>query len=186
MRTPARAGYSLYELVMTIGIAAVVLSLGVPALGGLIADQRLRVDVAALFHAMHLARQESVFRRRAVTLCPSRDGRNCDKSSDWSDGWILFVNRDRDSPARRDPDEPVLRQYSPDSHNRIVANRLSFTFRTTALRATNGTVIFCDRSRRAASRAIVVSHTGRPRVSRFDRDGNPHECRDYVKLTSPF
>jgi type IV fimbrial biogenesis protein FimT len=172
----AAGGYSLYELILTVGLAALVMALGVPSFGGMLADHRLRVEVDALFHAVHLARKESIVRRRAVTLCPSRDGQNCEPGFDWSGGWIMFVNLDRDAPARRDSDEPVLQQFSVSLHNKVTANRRSFSFRTTALRATNGTIIFCDRARRASPRALIVSYTGRPRVSRIDRSGKPYRC----------
>ena len=175
---PAAGGYSLYELIITIGLVALVMSLGVPSFGRMLADHRLKVDVDALFHAVHLARKESIVRRRAVTLCPSRDGQNCKPGFDWSDGWIMFVNLDRDAPAVRDSDEPLLQRFSGILHNQVVANRRSFSFRTTTLRATNGTFIFCDKARRAAARALIVSYTGRPRVSRIDRSGNPYKCSD--------
>ncbi len=176
-------GYSLYELIITVSIVALVLSLGVPSFGKILADHRLKVEVDAIFHAIHLARKESIVRRRAVTLCPSHDGQNCAAGFDWSAGWIMFVNRDRDAPATRDADEPLLQRFSVSSHNQVTANRRSFSFRTTALRATNGTLIFCDRARRASPRALIVSYTGRPRVSRIDRSGNPYTCPDYVKLS---
>ncbi len=174
-------GFSLYELIITIGVVALVMSLGVPSFGRMLANHRLKVEVDALFHAVHLARKESVVRRRAVTLCPSSDGQDCVPGFDWSDGWILFVNLDRDAPATRDAGEPLLQRFSVSSHNQVTANRRSFSFRTTALRATNGTFIFCDKARRAAPRALIVSYTGRPRVTRENRRGNPYECPDYVK-----
>ena len=174
----AAGGYSLYELILTIGLVALITSLGVPSFGRMLADHRLKVEVDALFHAVHLARKESVVRRRAVTLCPSPDGQNCGPGFDWSDGWIMFVNLDRDAPATRDSDEPLLQRFSASSHNEVTANRRSFSFRTTELRATNGTFIFCDKARRAAARAMVVSYTGRPRVSRIDRNGIPYNCAD--------
>ncbi len=163
---------------MTMALAALVLTLGIPSFSDIVANHRLKVEVNALFHAVHLARKESVVRRRAVTLCPSRDGQNCEPGFDWSDGWIMFVNLDRDAPAVRDSDEPLLQRFSGTLHNQVVANRRSFSFRTTTLRATNGTFIFCDKARRAAARALVVSYTGRPRVSRIDRSGNPYKCAD--------
>jgi len=175
---PAAGGYSLYELIITIGLVALVMSLGVPSFSRMLADHRLKVEVDALFHAVHLARKESVVRRRAVTLCPSRDGQICEPGFDWSDGWIMFVNLDQDAPAARDSNEPVLQRFSGILHNQVVANRRSFSFRSTALRATNGTFLFCDKARRAAARALIVSYTGRPRVSRIDRNGIPYNCGD--------
>ena len=171
-------GFSLYELIITIGVVALVMSLGVPSFGRMLANHRLKVEVDALFHAVHLARKESIVRRRAVTLCPSRGGENCEPGFDWSEGWIMFVNLDRDAPATRDAGEALLQRFSVSLHNQVTANRRSFSFRTTALRATNGTFIFCDKARRASPRALIVSYTGRPRVSRIDRSGNPYQCPD--------
>lgn len=171
-------GYSLYELLMTLVLVALVMTLGLPSFGAIVANHRLRVEVDALFHAIHLARKDSVTRRRAVTLCPTVDGRNCRPGYDWSSGWIRFVNLDRDEPPVRDTQEPVLQFHQVAPQTRIVANRQGFTLRSTELRATNGTLIVCDDNGRADPRALVVSYTGRPRVAREDRRGRPYDCPD--------
>lgn len=171
-------GFSLYELLMTMALVALVLTLGMPSFGSILANHRLKVEVDALFHAVHLARKSSIVRRRAVTLCPSHDGVVCEPGLDWSIGWMMFVNTDRDQPAVRDDDEPVLNHHSVDQNARIMSNRKTFTLRSTELRATNGTVIFCDRTGRGTARALVISYTGRPRITRKDRQGVPYVCPD--------
>ena len=169
-------GFSLLELLMTVALAALVLTLGLPSFGNLVADKRLRAETDALFHAVHLARKASIVRRRAVSLCPSADGRSCDDVSDWSRGWILFADADRDQPPQVDPGEDVLMVHAVDPRVRIQANRRAFTLRSTELRATNGTFVICDRTGRAEPRALVVSYTGRPRVTRETRRGDAYEC----------
>ena len=171
-------GYSLYELIMTLGLVGLIMTLGLPSFGNIVANQRLRTEVDAVFHAIHLARKESIVRRRVVSICPTKDGQVCTMSTDWSAGWMTFVNIDRDWPAIRDPDEPVLRRFEVNPTSRILANRRSFSLRSTDLRATNGTLIFCDRAGRAKPRALVVSYTGRPRVAYEDSRGRPYECAD--------
>lgn len=171
-------GFSLYELVMTLAIAALVLTVGIPSFGGLLADKRLRAESDALFHAFYLARKASIARRRVVSLCPSADGASCAPGTDWSAGWILFVNGDRDDPPARDPGERLLVTHAVDDRVRVVANRRGFTLRSTELRATNGTLIVCDRRGRAPARAVVVSYTGRPRVAREDGRGDAYACPD--------
>jgi type IV fimbrial biogenesis protein FimT len=179
MSTPRRTrGFSLYELLMTLAIAALVLTIGLPSFGGLVADKRLRAEADALFHALHLARKTSIVRRREVTLCPSADGASCEGSTDWSAGWILFVNADRDGPPQVDAGEPILARRRVDERVQIDANRRAFSMRTTHLRATNGTLIVCDRTARAESRAVIVSYTGRPRVARRDRRDDAYACGD--------
>lgn len=174
----AQCGYSLFELVMTLALAALILTLGLPSFGKLVADKRVRVEVDALFHAVHLARKSSIARRRVVSLCPSADGQTCSGDTDWSQGWLMFVNVDRDEPPQRDAGEPVLQHHIVGDTVRIQANRRGFTLRATELRATNGTLIFCDRAARAEPRALVVSYTGRPRVARADSRGQPYTCAD--------
>lgn len=169
-------GFSLFELIVTLGLVALILTIGVPSFGNIVANQRLRTDVDAVFHAIHLARKESIARRRVVSICPSVDGQQCDRTRDWSGGWMTFVNIDRDWPAVRDADEPVLRHNLVASANQVIANRESFSLRSTDLRATNGTLIFCDRSGRARTRAIVVSYTGRPRIAYENTRGVAYDC----------
>lgn len=171
-------GYSLYELLMTLLLIALVMTLGLPSFGNIIADHRMRIELNALFHNVHLARKESIARRRAVTICPSVDGDSCDPGNNWSAGWIRFVNTDRDEPPVRDPGEPLLYRHKVASQLRITANRRGFTLRTTVLRATNGTLVFCDRQDRVRPRALVISYTGRPRAARKDRRGKPYACAD--------
>ena len=177
MKRPA-AGYSLYELIMTLSIAAVVLGIGVPEFSDLLARHRQTVEVNALFHAFHAARKQSLASRRVVSLCPSPDGRQCQPGRDWSQGWILFVNSDRDSPPRVDAGEEILRHHRVDPAIRLTANRLGFTSRGTWLRTTNGTFVACDRAGRVPPRALVVSFTGRPRAAAARPDGEPYSCAD--------
>ena len=117
-------------------------------------------------------------RRKVVSLCPSRDGESCLAGKDWSPGWIMFENTDRDSPPRVDPGEIIVRAHDVADSIRIIANRQAFTLRATYKRATNGTFVICDTRNRAAAKGLIVSYTGRPRVA-FERpDGRPYACAD--------
>jgi len=170
--------HTLYELLVTLSVVGILMTVGLPSFSRLVADQRLRAQVDPLFHAIHLARKVSIARRQVATLCPSHDGLQCSDDYDWSAGWILFVNIDRDLPAERDKEEPLLQWHRGDPRVQIIANRRSFTLRATELRATNGTFIVCDRARRTASRGLVVSYTGRPRVARHRTSGQAYQCPD--------
>ena len=90
----------------------------------------------------------------------------------------MFNNRDRDSPPQRDSDEPLLQAHIVDDSVMITANRSTFTLRATQKRATNGTLVICDRAARVTPRALVVSYTGRPRVALETTGGEPYVCAD--------
>jgi len=170
--------YTLYELLLTLGLAALVLAIGVPSFSATVARQRQSVEINALFHAVHLARKTSITRRRVVSICPSVDGRDCLDSRNWSNGWILFENTDRDSPPRVDAGESILHHHVVGDTVTIEANRKAFTLRSTVLRATNGTLVVCDREGRTPARALVISFTGRPRVASERTSGEPFRCLD--------
>ena len=174
----SQAAYTLFELLGTLTLVGMVLGLGLPSFSRIVAEHQLRTEVEALFHAFHLARKESITRRRVVTLCPSADGENCSAGKDWSGGWMMFVNRDRRNELERGADEELLTFHRPVSNVSIVTNRNGFSLRSTDLRATNGTLRVCDRSSRAAARALIISYTGRPRVRRSQVNGGPISCAD--------
>ncbi len=114
-------GFTLYELLLTTILIALISGLAIPSYSAGIARQRQRVEIDALFHAMHLARKESVMRRKVISLCPSLDGSSCAKSRDWSNGWLMFENNDRDSPPVIDPGEVLLKNHRVDDQVRITA-----------------------------------------------------------------
>ena len=171
-------GFSLYELLVTIAIASIVIAVGVPSFGGVMARNRQSVEINALFHAIHVARKESIMRRRVVSICPSPDGEQCVPGRDWSAGWLMFENTDGDEPPYVDAGEPVLDLHRVIPGIRLYANRRGFTLRSTFKRATNGTILACDTADRAPPKALVISYTGRPRVALKTTRGKAYECPD--------
>jgi type IV fimbrial biogenesis protein FimT len=174
----ATKGFTLLELLITILLIAVLSGLAIPSLAGTLARQRQSVEINALFHAVHQARKESIMRRKVVSICPSLDGETCSPAKDWSRGWLMFENKDRDSPPAIDRGEPVLVKHSVSEQIQINANRKGFTFRATFLRATNGTFVVCDPKGRITPKALVISYTGRPRVARHSPKGDLYSCAD--------
>lgn len=173
-----RPGFTLYELLVTLSLVTILLSLGLPSFSTSLAKSRQTTEINALFHAIHLARKESIRRREVVSLCPSDDGESCRPGLDWSSGWILFNNADQDTPPRVDADEFVVLRHRVDPSFRITANRRAFTLRATHKRATNGTFVVCDTGGRVAPKALVISYTGRPRVAALRPDGGAWSCAD--------
>lgn len=171
-------GFSLLELLMTIAVAALILTLGLPSFGALKARNAQRVELDALFHAVHHARKASIMRKEVVSLCPSRDGATCSPGRDWSGGFLVFANSDRDEPPELDAGEVLLHQHRASESVNITANRRGFTLRATFLRATNGTLVVCDRAGRVTPRALVISYTGRPRVAERTPSGDGYACSD--------
>ncbi len=56
MLSPTK-GFTLFELLITILLIAVLSGLAIPSLAGTLARQRQSVEINALFHAVHQARK---------------------------------------------------------------------------------------------------------------------------------
>lgn len=171
------AGTTLIQLLTTLAIVAVLATLAAPGMSTLQLDGRRTAAVNGVLLAVFLARSESIKRGEVVSVCPSSDGRSCDnRAADWSVGWIVFVNSDRDDPPTRDPKEELIFSSGASPGGSITSNRRGYSFRPATQAVVNGTLVFCDVRGSAHARAIIISHTGRPRVAQRDTNGKPLRC----------
>jgi type IV fimbrial biogenesis protein FimT len=82
-------GFTLFELMVTLAVAALILSLGVPGFRSFIQNNRATTHTNDLVTALNLGRSEATRRGSSVLLCSSSDGATCSGSIDWSSGWIV-------------------------------------------------------------------------------------------------
>ena len=159
-------GVTLPELVFAVAITLGLLGWGIPTFRDLRLDASRAREVNQLVQAVYLARSEAIKRNGVVSLCPSLDGERCALAgTPWHRGWIVFVNDDRDTPAVRDDAEELLRVYSPWERGEVSANRATLSFRSFGQVGVTATFTFCDDRGPRAARAVIISQTGRPRVS---------------------
>lgn len=159
-------GWTLLNMLISVSIIAILISLAVPSFSRLMWDQRRVSAVNSLVHGLHLARSEAIKRAQFVVLCPiGAPGACLERAGPWDDGWMVFVNLDRDHPPQRDPGEPVVHIAPAPAGVDMFANRSAFVMRPVSVRSSNGTVTFCDPAGRMTGRAVIVSYTGRPRTS---------------------
>ena len=174
MRRPR--GFTLWELLCTLGIAGVALATGAPAFRTFVLDARLTADVNDWILSVQLARSEAMKRGRPVIVCKTDDTRRCGAADLAQDaGWMVYVNLDDEYPPQRSATEPLLYMHDRTISGTVTSNRSYYEFRTDR-RSTNGTIVLCDERGPAAARAVIVSYTGRPRVDRVDANGRPLRC----------
>jgi type IV fimbrial biogenesis protein FimT len=82
-------GFTLFELVVTIAVAAIIVSFGIPGFTSFIQNNRAVTHTNDLVTALNLARSEATRRGAEVQVCPSADAAGCDATTDWSNGWIV-------------------------------------------------------------------------------------------------
>ncbi len=172
------AGLTLIELLITLAIGAITLTMAVPAMGSLIGNSTRTSAINTLVSHIQLARSEAITRGGQIILCPSIDNETCYNSTTWNDGYILVV--DKNSNKIADSDDEVVRVYqgldqrititSTSRRKKILFNWLGMT------PGYNLTLSFCDRQQTVAPKAVIVSNTGRPRLSDKQPDGTPIDC----------
>ncbi|MGD8908526.1 MAG: GspH/FimT family pseudopilin [Chromatiales bacterium] len=98
-RIRKQPGFTLLGTLSSIAIALSAYLFSLP-LYNLLNDRGPVHLLRELSLASHLeyARQQAIRLEAAVTVCPSRDGRNCQVGGDWRRGWLIFT--DEESPPR--------------------------------------------------------------------------------------
>jgi type IV fimbrial biogenesis protein FimT len=184
MNKTTQNGFTLYELMITVVIAGIVLSIGLPNMAEFRANSRMTSTANDLHSAFHMSRSEAARAKSNITICASLnplDLAAADCGGTFADGWIVF--QDDDGDITRDPGEPLLRSHeAPPIQVSISTPGMGqyFSFAATGLGRGNvtgqpplSTAVFCDQrgnekaaGGRSAARALVVTPLGRATVVR--------------------
>ena len=183
MRDRARRqqGFTLGELLATMAVAAIATSLALPGLNQAIGDQQRTAAINDLVTALHSARSTAITQSRAVTVCPSTDGRRCD-GTDWATGWIAFVDPDRQLVRPVGTDLLIAGSASSGLSIRSTEFRRFLSFRPNgqAMAETidhnTGEFVICDARGDHTARSLVINAGGKPRLHDRHMDGSPLNC----------
>lgn len=85
-----QAAFTLIELMITIVIAAVLLSIAVPSFRDTIRRNRVATQSSDTYIAPKLARSEAAKRGTVTTFCSSTDQATCNGTNDWRSGWVIL------------------------------------------------------------------------------------------------
>jgi type IV fimbrial biogenesis protein FimT len=94
-------GLTLIELMVTLAVAIILVTVGMPLFSGIVANNRATAQTNDLVSALKLARSEAV--KRSATVSARRAGAN------WTDGWLVFVDDNGDGVD--DTGEVILRNW---------------------------------------------------------------------------
>ncbi len=181
------SGFTLLELLITLAIVAILLTVGVPSLRSMMQGNQLVSSTNELLSALHVARSEAIKSNGRVTICESSNGTSCAATGDWKDGWIVFIDADglldnTGSACTATGTDCLLRVHNGFTDRSLSVSGVdnggapitSFTFTSRGLpKASNGSAQFgtysiCsfdDSDNVINSRAVVLSLSGRVRVS---------------------
>jgi type IV fimbrial biogenesis protein FimT len=112
------SGMTLLELMVTLAVVAIIVTIGIPSFQAMIERFRLSGKTDDLVSAIMLTRSEAIKRGVRVTLCKA-DTRLSDPMcapedsvEGYEQGWVVFV--DSANPGVRDAGELIIEVSEPD------------------------------------------------------------------------
>lgn len=171
-------GFTLVELMICVSIASILLSVSVPSLGAWLERTAVLAEVEQFESAVYRARMESVARGEPVSVCALDPAANASaptclpSGTDWSAGWVVFVDRGTRGSVERD--DPVLLVHQASARMGTIDATLRYiTFGPLGIsNSAASNVQFRPRSAKAAdplptgSQLVCINKPGRTRVIR--------------------
>ena len=167
-------GFTLVELMVSMGLIAILLAVGVPSVKNMVKDNRLVTQLNAVMNDVHFARSEAAKRDLRIIMCRSADPTlttpTCGGSSnDWSTGYLVFTGEDGNNTYQAGTD--TLLRIGPPAQQGVKL-LTSATWDDTleinptgALNEANTAVMaMCDDRNEAHGRQITVPLAGIPRM----------------------
>lgn len=181
-------GFTLVELMITLFIISILLTVGLPSLRSYTQSNQLIASSNELLSALHIARSEAIRLNTRVSICESSNRTDCSSTGDWKNGWIVFVDANGDragtgSVCDLPGTDCLLRVHEAINDDRLtVAGKMDndttvdieyFTFNARGVPIDGGTLrsgIFnlcsLDKDGKTInSRAVILSLSGRVRIS---------------------
>ena len=168
-------GFTLIEMMVTIAIAVILLTLGVPSMKSMIERNAIANQVNAFVGSVVVARAEAIKRNAPVVVCRSDNAETSSSPScatsgtDWKGGWIVFLDRDDDEKFDASKGDVLLRVQGNFSNSGGIEQKTSLKklkFRNTGLLKSGASQFAFSTVALTASqqRIVCVSFTGRTRL----------------------
>lgn len=162
-------GFTLIELLITVAIFAIGLGLAAPSFQSVIQNNRSINLSNDLISSIHIARSEAIKRGVSVSICPASNQNFNSCGSNWSQGWIIFVNPDENSTFANDATEPLIRIQQINTQTANITpspagSIITYTSRGFANATTSNTsfTVLSNGCSGNNGRQISISTTGRP------------------------
>ena len=159
-------GFTLPEACATVAIVGILAAITGAMFAGTVHASRAADARAALLDTYASAIRHASTRGVHVVACPrTGDGGDCRDSFDWTAGWLLFEDRDRD--RQRGAGEAVVASWPPlgaGVHLRSTIGRKRLVFQASGGNAgSNVTFTLCDGRGADDAVQLVIANDGRLR-----------------------
>jgi type IV fimbrial biogenesis protein FimT len=174
-------GTTLIELMVVVGILAILGTLGVPSFLSIITKSRITSETNQLNGLIRFARFKAIEQEQLSVLCPTSDYRVC--NNDWNAPKIVFIDANHNN--ERDLQEPILMSMPKSNNsNQIYSRNRTLKFYESGITASPASVRICPSSKESQyARLLTVSLQGKIKLSRDTNDDGIHENSSGVALS---
>jgi type IV fimbrial biogenesis protein FimT len=95
----ASRGVTLVEILVVMGIVAMLMAIGIPSYKYVTNANRISAEINGLLGDLQFARSEAIKEGQTVSVCVSSDGTSCltvSPDTNWQKGWIVFSDLNGD------------------------------------------------------------------------------------------
>ena len=169
-------GFTIIELLIVLTIVGIFGMIAVPGFLQTIQDNRLTAQANDMLGVLYFARSEAIKLHDDVVVCKSNDGATCVAGADWEDGWLIVHDIDTDNDGVDDTDVIIRVGDGLDGGNEMYAALTSVVFSSRGLANAVETWQICDSRGTSEAKAVVLSRSGRARISDTLADGSALTC----------
>jgi type IV fimbrial biogenesis protein FimT len=142
------AGFTLIELIVSVAVLAIVITLAVPSLTNLMLDAGLKTVAIDVYNTMGYARSEAIKRNATVDIIPT--------GGNWKNGWTVQVGAS------------VLKTVGPSTTSMDnITTPGTISYSSTGRLTTPGTVTYVisvSGNPHVTPRRVIVDMSGRARI----------------------
>jgi len=174
----SHSGFTLVELVMVLAILLILLSLALPSMAALSARSNLTATHNLLVSSFNTARHGAVTSGWPVVICPGDRHAGCRSDGDWSQGWLVYVERGAGRRPELDSDVLHVGQALPGGIRGLSGRgRSRARFRPDgSAGGTNLTLRLCADGE--VQSALILSNAGRIRTASAGERARLPACDD--------
>lgn len=160
-------GFTLVELVVTIAVAAILVTVAVPNFRVFVQNSRISTQANDLISDISLARSEAIKSGANASLCTSTAGASCNGSGNWTTGRLAWTDTNNNNAL----DAGEIRRFREQMTGgnglfiSVATDPLTFTNRGAPSGGGALTFSVCDSRGNASGRDVTINPLGQARVS---------------------
>lgn len=179
--TPSKhAGLTLIELMITLGIVAILTVAVGPSVQNILIQNRIVGEINELSGIVQFARNNAIDEQVDTIICPSEDFATC--NTDWNNSKIVFADLDGDG-ARGAGEELLVGSSGISANNLLSGPAAVIRFQASGAVSAPALLLLCHKDKDDKyARLLTVSAQGRVKMSQDTDNDGVHEDQDGTAL----